>query len=343
MSDARQLALLLVGAAALAVVGIVAATAFPEPCEEFEGIGQLELAFVAAADALAVTREEGATLELVGERLDIGTWRGAVALPPGARVLGSDFGFFAVTDSDLVALRPGSGLASAPRDVEGYEVVGVGTTSAGLIDDDGAIAVISSDYERERCGTLPPDADVLAIDRGLAIIAAPGGIAVRTLSGNEIGTVPFDVPVLDATIDDDDAIVVTEDEVVRIGLRGPERGAVAESGPLDEVLAAQADRVLARSEGDETDVVGVSLGAVQDDLDVMRLSVDGAVVDAVATPAGTVVLTDTGLQTDRERSVVLTSEITASSLVASEDGQVGLVVEGDGGPVLLVWGRDIDV
>ena len=64
-------------------------------------------------------------------------------------------------------------------------------------------------------------------------------------------------------------------------------------------------------------------------------------MDAVATPAGTVVLTDAGLQTDRRRTVATPSGIAPTSLVVSEDGQVGLVVDHDDGTVLLVWGRDI--
>lgn len=341
MSEGQQLALLLGGAVALALVGIVAATVFPEPCEEFEGIGQLDLAFVAATTALDVTDEQGAAIELVGERLGIGTWRGAVALPAGTRVLGDDFGFFAVTESDLVALRPGSGIASAPRDVTGYEVIEVGATSAGLVADDGTIAVISSDYERERCGTLPVGAEVLGVDRGFAIVDAPGGVAVRTLSGDEVAAAALDAPALAATIDSDDAIVVTEDQAVRLSLRTLERDGVVDLGPVDEVLAARAGRALLRLDEQPTVALDVSMDESPEGLRVDRLSADGFIVDAVATPAGTVVLTDAGLQTDRRRTVALPSGIAPTSLVVSEDGQVGLVVDHDDGTVLLVWGRDI--
>ena len=107
-------------------------------------------------------------------------------VPEGTRLLPSDFGFFAVTEEDLVALRPGSSRASAPRDVADLDVVPVSGTSAGLVTADGTIAVISSDYERERCGVLPVDAEVLSVDRGFAVLGTDGGARLWALSGGGV-------------------------------------------------------------------------------------------------------------------------------------------------------------
>ena len=347
MSEGRQLVLLLLGGVVLAAVGVVAATVFPEPCEDVEGIGDLELAFVPAAAALAVEEGEATALEAIGEEIGIGPWRGAVTLPEGTRVLPSDFGFFAVTDSDLVALRPGSARASAPRDVSDVEVVGIAGTSAGLVTDDRRIAVVSSDYERERCGELPPDGEVLAVDRGFAALADDGGQTLRlwTLSGDDVRSVGLGDPVLAATIVDEYAVVATTRGAWVEPFRDDEP---VDSVPLDAAtpLDAVDGRLLVREAGRPGEVL-VLAAAADGTLDTRVVAAPGEVVDAAVSPGGVVLVTPDAVAAD---DVVVTDPVSAASLppgvvptevVVSEDGQVGVVVDGPVSPVLLVWGRDL--
>ena len=350
MSEGRQLALLLVGALVLALVGVVAATVFPEPCEEVEGIGGLELAFAGAGDVLPLDDAEVAALEAVGDELGIGLWGGAVALPPGAALLPSDFGFFAVTDTDLVALRPGSARASAPRDVTGSSVVPVGATSAGIVTEDGTIAVISSDYERERCGELPVDAEVLAIERGFAVLATPSGARLWALEGGERWDVEVPGGVRAATLDGQVVQLVSPTGISTTLLTDP---AVVDELPLEDpaTLATVGDRLLLVEPTAPATLVDVAAreltpGAPAPVGDVLRvddLAASAPIVDAAPTPAGIVLTTGATLATDRGTTAPLPDGVTATEVVVSEDGQVGVVVEADGadGPVLLVWGRDL--
>lgn len=337
MSEGRQLVLLLAGALVLAIVGVVAATVFPEPCEEIEGIGSLELSFVDAAAALDVAAVDATAVEQLGEELGIGPWRGAVPLPPGTAVLPSDFGFFAVTDTDLVALRPGSARASAPRAVAGLTAVPVSGTSAGLVTPDREIAVVSSDYERERCGRLPDDGEVLAIDRGFALVEdAAGDPVLWTLSGDEVRSLRSSGEIIGGLVDGDRVVVVTADNAVAAGITdGAAAGEVALAGASS--LAAVHGSVLVVE--DAAPAVVRELTVDDDGLAVRDVAVDAPVVDAAPSPAGLVVATTEGLATDRGRQAVL--PVPARSVVVSEDGHVGVVVDGATSPVLLVWGRDL--
>ncbi len=338
LSEGRQLALLLVGGLLLVAVGIGAATLVPEPCEDLEGIGTLELSFTDAAAVLPAAVDDATAVEGIGEALGVGVWRGAVALPPGAELLPSDFGFFVVTDTDLVALRPGSGLASAPRNVTGLDAVSVGGTSVGLVTEDGRVVVVASDYERERCGSVPADAEVLAVDRGVAVLATGADVLVRTLSGDDVARFTPPDPVEGALLVGDRLVVATEAALLEGDVRDEAAGleSVAELG---SVLAAAGERVVVVAAPAPTTVVDQQLAG---DGTVRETSVGaGSPLDAVPTPAGPIVLTDGVLVTDRGGRVELPTGLEPSSLHASLDGQVGLLVAGRDGPVLLTWGRDL--
>lgn len=339
MSEGRQLALLLVGGLLLVAVGIGAATLVPEPCEDLEGIGTLELSFTDAVAVLPASVTDPAAVEAMGEALGVGPWRGAVALPAGADLLPSDFGFFVVTESDLVALRPGSGLASAPRDVTGLDAVSVSGTSVGLVTEDGRIVVVASDYERERCGGVPAEARVLAVDRGVAVLGTGADVLVRTLSGEDVARFAPPDPVESALLVGDRLVVATGTALLEGDVRDDAAG-LAPAAELGRVLAAAGERVVVVTAAAPTTVVDRQLAG---DEAVRETSVGTATaLDAVPTPAGTVVLTDDALVTDRGGRAELPAGLAPTSLHASLDGQVGLLVEGRDGPVLLTWGRDLD-
>lgn len=350
MSERRQLALLLVGLLVLVGIGFVGATLFPEGCEDLEQVGDLSLTLADAADALPLSDEDGESVQQLGEELGIGAWRGAVALPDDALVTPSEFGFFVVTDTAFTVLRPSFGIASAARGRTGLDVIPAGTSLA-LRAADGETGVVNGEYELERCGQLPPDADVLGLDRGIAVVADGAEVVAVTLSGDEL----FRAPATAAAHVTGDTIVLGEDRLVELrDVRGGEvldrLVEVPVPAPVPWIDAA-ADRLLLRAQGG---VLPVTVGAAAlDREDPVALPLASEpVLEAVTTPAGIVahgLAANRGepqaaaLATDRSpRPAEFPPAVEILALRASADGHVGVVVEVDGARALLVYGRDID-
>lgn len=351
MSERRQLALLLAGLVALVAVGVVGASLFPEACSDLEQLGELDLRFTDAEDALPLGGQDGADLEAVGERTGIGQWRGAVALPDDATVSRSEFGFFITTDEAFTVLRPSLGIASAARGRDSLDVVPAGTSLA-LRAEDGETGVYNGEFELDRCGRLPPDGEVLALDRGLAVVQEGGEVVLVTLSGDERWRAPAVAAAhvaADGIVLGDDALLelrdVRDGEVLdQTTLVRPDTAGPATSGPVPWVWASD-DRLLVHDDvalrpvdlATAALVVGDPVGVPSPDLPV---------ADAVQTPGGVVALGLTlqetsALATDRGRgATTLPAGVAGLELHASGDGHVGLVVEVDGARALLVFGPD---
>lgn len=349
MSERRQLALLLAGLVALVAIGIGGATLFPERCTGLEQLGDLELAFTDAADALPLSDEDGETVHRVGEELGIGSWRGAVALPDGARILPSEFGFFIVTDQDFTVLRPSIGIASAARGRAGLDVIPAGASLA-LRAADGETGVFNGEYELDRCGQLPPDDVVRTIDRGFALVEDGPELVLVTLSDDEVWRTPA---VVGGHLAPD---VVVLGEGTLLELRDIRDGEVIDTttdvpvpAPVPWLHAAD-DRLLLAA---DTGVVPVTVGAGGLALgEVVSLPLaPGPVTAAVRTPGGIVALGTSNnrdeplaaaLATDRSPVAgELPPAIEAIALHTSQDGHVGVVVEVDGQQALLVYGPDV--
>lgn len=348
MSERRQLALLLAGLVALVGIGIGGATLFPERCVGLEQLGDLELAFTDAADALPLSDANGEAVHGVGEEVGVGPWRGAVALPDGARVLPSEFGFWIVTDDDFTVLRPSIGIASASRGRAGLDVIPAGTSLA-LRAADGETGVFNGEYELDRCGQLPPDDVVRTVDRGFALAEQGGELVLVTLSGDEV----WRTPSAPGSHLGQDVAVLGED--TRLELRDIRTGEVIDvstdvpvAAPVPWLHAVDGQLLLAA----DAAVVPVTLSTAGIDIgEVVPLPLaPGAVIAAVRTPGGIVALAqgdDRGgvrsaaLVTDRaERSGELPSALQPVALHTSEDGHVGVEVELDGQRALLVYGPD---
>lgn len=351
MSERRQLTLLLVGAVVLAGVGFFGAQLFPEGCDDLVRQGELSLEFTDAVDALSVSSEDAATLEALGDELGIGRWRGAVALPDDAGVSRSEFGFFVWTDEAVTVLRPSFGLASASRGRVGLDVIPAGTNIA-LRAADGEVGVFDGEYELARCGSLPADAEVLALDRGFAVVRDGDEVVLHTLSGGE----QWRAPETAGAHVGEQGVVLGENAVVE--LRDLRDGEVLERftpvapnqagpAPVGEVpWAWAADGTLLLRNGPSIQPVELGTAALAEG-DVLQLPLpDAPVIDAVGTPAGIVALGATDvdggrLATDRsDTSVSLPAGVAGRDLLASNDGNVGLVVEVGGERALLVWGPD---
>ncbi len=347
MSERRQLALLLAGLVALTAVGVVGAALFPEACEDLEQVGDLELVFSDAADALPVDDEAGATLQALGEVAGVGPWRGAVALPDGAEVSRSEFGFFVVAGEDFTVLRPSLGIASAARGRAGLDTIPSGTSLA-LRAADGETGVFNGEYELDRCGSLPADLEVLTLDRGFAVVADGPEVALRTLSGEE----SWRAPAVAAAHVTGDTVLLGQDGLVE--LRGVRDGEVLDrftDVPLPAPvpwLDAVDDRLLLPAQGGVVPLtVGTTaLGAAAPvDLPFTR-----PITAAVSTPGGVVALstvdpgdgsTVAALATGRGTPVAeLPPGVAVRELHASQDGHVGLLVDVDGSLALLVYGPD---
>lgn len=348
MSERRQFALFLTGLMALAAVGFAAATLFPEPCANLVQVGELPLSFTDAADALPLSDEDARSVEQLGEELGIGPWRGAVALPDDATITSSEFGFFVVTEQAFTVLRPSMGLASAARSRAGLAVVPAGPSLA-LRARDGETGVYNGEYEQERCGQLPPDAEVLALERGIAVLADGTETVAVTLSGNEL----FRASEIDAAHVVEDTVVLGDRSSVELrDIRGGEvldrlaEPLAAASAPW---VAAAGDRLLLRTESGVQPVV-VGDATLEPQPPVPLPLAPGAELQVVATPAGIVASGPSAdaaqlpaLATDRgDHPVLLPPAVSVQALHASSDGQVGVVVAVDGARALLVWGRDID-
>ncbi len=352
MSERRQLALLLAGLVALVGIGIGGATLFPERCTGLEQLGDLDLAFADAADALPLSQEDGETVHRVGEEVGIGSWRGAVALPDGARILPSEFGFFIVTEQDFTVLRPSIGIASAARGRAGLDVLPAGASLA-LRAADGETGVFNGEYELDRCGQLPPDDAVRTIDRGFALVEDGSELVLVTLSGDEVWRTPS-VPGSHLA---EDVVVLGQDTLLE--LRDIRTGEVVDTtttttdvpvpAPVPWLHATE-DRLLLAA---DTGIVPVTFGAGGLDLgEVVPLPLaPGPVTAAVRTPGGIVALGQSNnrdeplaaaLATDRSPVAgELPPAIEAVALHTSQDGHVGVVVEVDGQQALLVYGRDV--
>ena len=348
MSERGQLAVLLAGLAALSAVGFVAATLFPEPCEDLVQIGELPLSFTDAADALPLSDEHAAAVQRLGQELGVGPWRGAVALPDDARITSSEFGFFVVTEQAFTVLRPSMGVVSAARSRTGLDVVPAGPSLA-LRAPDGVTGVYNGEYEQERCGELPPDAEVLALERGIAVLADGRGVTAVTLSGNEL----FRAPGTAAAHVVEDTVVLGDPASLELrDIRGGEvldrlaEPLAAASAPW---VAAAGDRLLVRTEGGVRPVT-VGDATLELQAPVSLPFAPGAEVQVVPTPAGIVAYGPTAdepqitaLATDRsDRPLPLPATVSVQSLHASSDGHVGVVAAVDGARALLVYGRDVD-
>lgn len=347
MSERRQLALFLTGLMALAAFGFVASSLFPEPCENLVQVGELPLSFTDAADALPLSDEDARSVQKLGEELGIGPWRGAVSLPGDATITPSEFGFFVFTDQAFTVLRPSMGLASAARSRVGLEVVAAGPSLA-LRAPDGVTGVYNGEYEQERCGALPSDTRVLALERGIAVLSDGDEVVAVTLSGNEL----FRAPRTAAAHVVDDTVVLGDR--ASIGLRDIRGGEVLQrlDGPVGTAstppwVAASGDRLLVRTEAGVRPVA-VGDASLRPQAPVPLPFAPGAEVQAVLTPAGIVAsgpISDEpqsrALATDRsDRVVPLPPTVAVQSLHASTDGHVGVVVVVDGARGLLVYGRD---
>lgn len=346
MSERRQLALLLAGLVALVAIGIGGATLFPERCTGLEQIGDLELVFTDAAAALPLSDEDGEAIHGIGEEVGIGPWRGAVALPDGARVLPSEFGFFVVTDDDFTVLRPSIGIASASRGRTGLDVIPAGTSLA-LRATDGETGVFNGEYELDRCGQLPPDADVLAIQRGFAVVrGGAGGTQLVTLSGDEVWS--SEVAATAAHVSSDWVLLTTPQGQLRLvdlrtgelldefeaGNRLPgwwwadDQGVVIQDGFGPRAIDVVDGTLVAREQGGSALPTGVPLhGVVRTDAGLLTLGtepVDGAEA-AVLTMSG-------------GPGVTLPAGVRPVRLDRSPTGPVGVLVEADGARALLVYG-----
>lgn len=346
MSERRQLALLLAGLVALVAIGIGGATLFTERCAGLEQLGDLELSFTDAADALPLTTEAGVAVHRVGEEVGIGPWRGAVALPDGARVLPSEFGFFVVTDDDFTVLRPSIGIASASRGRTGLDVIPAGTSLA-LRAADGETGVFNGEYELDRCGELPADARVLAIDRGFAVVQDDAtGTRLVTLSGDEVW--PSEVQASAAHIASDWVLLLTPKGQLRLvdlrtgelldqfaagnGLPGwwwvDDQGVVVQDGVGPRAIGVVDGALVPREQDASALPTGAPLhGIVRTDAGLLALgttSGDGA---------GAAVLTMSG-----GPRVTLPAGVRPMGLERSPTGPVGVLVEVDGTRALLVYG-----
>lgn len=350
MSERRQLALLLAGLVALVGVGVGGAALFPEQCTGLEQLGDLELEFADAADALPLSDTDGDAVQALGEDLGIGPWRGAVALPDDAWVLPSEFGFFVVTNEDFTVLRPSIGIASASRGRVGLDVLPAGTSLA-LRAASGETGVFNGEYELDRCGELPPDTEVLALARGLAVVADAGPAAERgarmvTLSGEEVWTVADGVA----------AAHILDERVLLAMAAGPLRLVDARSGEtLDEVEATN------RLPGwwwvdDRGAVVRDGFGPrpvdlVDDELEVaagtvVSVPVGDQLFGVARTAAGLVALTASevdgtaiGLLTlQGGATATLPDGISAVRIDVSQDGHTGLLLEVEGERAMVVYG-----
>lgn len=346
MSEGRQLALLLVGLVALVGIGIGGATLFTERCTGLEQLGDLELSFADAADALPLTTEDGEAVHRVGEEVGIGPWRGAVALPDGARVLPSEFGFFVVTDDDFTVLRPSMGIASASRGRTGLDVIPAGTSLA-LRAADGETGVFNGEYELDRCGELPADAHVLAIDRGFAVVQDDaGGTRLVTLSGDEVWS--SEVQATAAHIASDWVLVTAPEGQLRLvdlrtgelldeleaGNRLPgwwwadDQGAVIQDGFGPRAIDVVDGTLVAGEQGGSVLPTDAPLhGVIRTDAGLLNLwttSVDGAEAAVLSMSGGPDITLPTGVLPVR--------------LDRSPTGPVGVLVEVDAARALLVYG-----
>lgn len=345
MSERRQLALLLVGLVALVGIGIGSATLFPERCADLEQLGDLELSFTDAAGALPLSVQDGEVVHRAGEELGIGPWRGAVALPEGAQVLPSEFGFFVVTDEDFTVLRPSIGIASASRGRTGLDVAPAGTSLA-LRAADGQTGVFNGEYELDRCGELPADADVLAIDRGFAVVQGDTGTRLVTLSGDEVW--PSEVAATAAHIASDWVLLGTAEGQLRlvdlrtgelldqleVGNRLPgwwwadDQGAVVQDGSGPRAIDVVDGTLVPREQDISEAPAGEPLhGVLRTDAGLLVLgttSVDGAQAAVLTMSGGPRVTLPAGVRPVR--------------LERSPTGPIGVLVEVDGTRALLVYG-----
>ena len=340
VSERRQLALLLAGLVLLTAVGFVGATLFPEACDDLEQVGQLDLRFADADDALHVDEQTGSALQALGEDAGIGPWKGAVPLPEGATVHRSEFGFFVVTADEFVVLRPSMGIASAPRGRAGLDVFPAGTSLA-LRAADGETGVYNGEYELDRCGELPADADVLAVDRGFAVVRDGAEVVLRTLSGDEVWRAPA---VAGAHVTEDAVLLGQDGDVAQHDAR---TGAVVDrfaDVPVPATvpwLEAVDDQLLLPAEAGllpllvEEEVLASSA--------VAPLPFVGPPLDAAVAPGGVVAIGAseggaTAIALTGAAATLLPEGVAATELHASQDGHVGLVVEVDGRRGLLVYG-----
>ncbi len=339
MSERRQLALLLAGLVALTVVGVVGASLFPQECEDLEQVGELDLVFADADAALPVDAATGAALQELGTAAGFGPWRGAVALPDDAFVSRSEFGFFVASEDAFTVLRPSLGIASVARGRVGLDVIPAGTSLA-LRAADGETAVFNGEYELDRCGSLPADADVLALDRGFAVVADGPEAVLLTLSGDEVWRAPGAevVHILDGyVVFGDGTTILLRDIRESLVLAEVDGLEVTDGEPW---LDAFGDLLLLPT---AAGVRPVSAGRELASPPVVALPFAAPPLDAVTTPGGVVGLgvTEEGaaaVATTETASADLPDGVDPIALHASEDGHVGLVVEVDGRRALLVYG-----
>lgn len=337
MSERRQLALLFAGLVVLTAIGVVSATIFPEPCEELEQLGDIDVRFTDAADALPLSVAEGAAVEALGEGLGIGPWRGAVALPDDAAVSRSEFGFFVVTSDDYIVLRPSMGIASASRGRAGLDAIPVGTSLL-LRAADGETAVVNGEYEVDRCGSLPPTPEVLTADRGFAVVGDEDEVELVTLSGDVLWTAPG----TDLAHLVDDRVLLARDETIEV--RELQSGDAV--GSVDAVdmdgpswAWAFADELLVPGDDEFRRLV------VGEELALVPTGVDAAARPATGTPGGVVAaLVGPGgprLVTDRGGAVAVPAGLAVTELHASQDGHVGVLLRAATGErALAVYGPD---
>lgn len=342
MSERRQLALLLAGVVALVAIGIGGATLFPERCADLEQLGELELSFVDAADALPVSAEDGAAIHGTGEQAGLGPWRGAVALPDGARVLPSEFGFFVVTDDDFTVLRPSIGIASAARGRAGLDVLPAGSSIA-LRAADGETGVYNGEYELDRCGQLPTDGDVLSIDAGFAVVVDGTSTRLVTLSGDEVWT--RDEPATQAHVSTDGVLLYTSSLQLLDTATGDVLDEVPEARPPGWWWAD--DQLVVVQDGSGPRPVDVTDGGLAPrEQTAPPVDQTEPLHGVVPTGAGLLALSTTTVEGgeaavltrgDGQR-VVLPAGVLPEDITRSADGHVGITVVVEGSRALLVFG-----